>query len=55
MEMPPVEVGVSREDLLKAISEIFTGIDQEVPPSVFEFRVNRLEWVTKPEGKDCTK
>jgi hypothetical protein len=37
----------SREGLVNAITEIFTGVDQEVPLSAFESRVNWLKWVIK--------
>jgi hypothetical protein len=40
----------SRTDLLNAITEIFTGVDQEVLLSVFESWVNRHKWVIKHEG-----
>jgi hypothetical protein len=40
----------NREEFLNAITEIFTGVDQEMLPSVFESWVNRLKWVIKHEG-----
>jgi hypothetical protein len=42
----------SRNDLLNAITEIFTGVDQEVLLSVFESSVSRLKWGIKHEGRD---
>jgi hydrogenase maturation factor len=41
----------SQEDLLNAITEIFTGVDQEVLLCVFESWVNGLKWVIKHEGE----
>jgi hypothetical protein len=41
----------SREDLLNVITEIFTGLHQEVQRSVFEPWVNRLKWATQNKGK----
>jgi hypothetical protein len=45
----------SRGDILNAITEIFTGVDQEVLLSVFESWVKRLKWVIKHEEKYYTK
>jgi hypothetical protein len=45
----------SGEDLLNAITEIVTGVDQEVLPSVFESWINRLECVNNHDGKRCSK
>jgi hypothetical protein len=45
----------SQDDLLNAINEIFTGVDQEVLPRVFESWVNRLKWAIKYGGKCYTK
>jgi hypothetical protein len=45
----------SPEDFLNTINEIFIGIDQEVLLSVFESRVNRLNWMIKQEGKHYTQ
>jgi hypothetical protein len=44
-----------REDLLNAIIEIFTGVNQSDLPHVFESWVNRLKWVIKHEGKYSTE
>jgi hypothetical protein len=44
-----------REDILNAITEIFTGADQEVLLSVFESWANRVKWVTKHQRKYCTE
>jgi hypothetical protein len=44
----------SRENLLNATTEIFTGVDQEELPSVFESSVNRLKWVIKHEEEYYT-
>jgi hypothetical protein len=43
-----------REDLLNPITEIFTGVDQEVLLNVFKSYVNWLKWVIKHEGKYYT-
>jgi hypothetical protein len=45
----------SREELLNAITEIFTGVDQEALLSVFESSASRLTWVIKHDGKYYTK
>jgi hypothetical protein len=45
----------SREDILNMITEIATGVDQEVLPGVFESWVNWFNWVIKREGKYCSK
>jgi hypothetical protein len=45
----------SREDLLNVITEIFTGLRQEVLLSVFEPWVNRLKRAIKNEGTNYTK
>jgi hypothetical protein len=45
----------NQEDLLNAITKMFTGIDQEVLLSVFESWANQPKWVTKHEGKYYTK
>jgi hypothetical protein len=37
------------------ITEISTGVDQEVLLSVFEFCANLLKWVTKHERKYYVK
>jgi hypothetical protein len=42
--------GGSREDLLKVITEIFTGVDPDVLLSVFESRVNRVKWASQARG-----
>jgi hypothetical protein len=34
----------SRENLLKAIAEVFSGVDQEVPVNVFQSWVSSLKW-----------
>jgi hypothetical protein len=36
---------------LNAITELFTGVDQELLPFVFDYWVNRLKWVIKHERK----
>jgi hypothetical protein len=45
----------SREDLLNVITELFTGIKQEVLLSVFESWVNQRKRVIKHEWKHETK
>jgi hypothetical protein len=45
----------SREDLLNAITEIFTGVHQEVLLTVFESRANRIKCVVKHKAKYCAK
>jgi hypothetical protein len=45
----------SREDLLSPVTEFFTGVDQEIPLSVFESRVKLLKLAVKHEGKYSTK
>jgi hypothetical protein len=45
----------SRDDLLNTITEIVTGVDQEMLLSVFESWTNRLKWVIKHEGRYYTK
>jgi hypothetical protein len=44
----------SREDILNAITESFTGVDQGMLLSVLKSWVNRLKWVIKHEGKYYT-
>jgi histone-lysine N-methyltransferase SETMAR len=44
-----------QEHFLNAITEIFTGADQEVLLSVSESRTNRLKWVIKHDEKYYTK
>jgi hypothetical protein len=39
----------SREDLLNAVTEMFSGVNQEMVLNVFEFWVNRLNWVIRRE------
>jgi hypothetical protein len=41
----------SREDVLNAITEMFTVVDDEVLLSVFESWANRLKLVIKHQGK----
>jgi hypothetical protein len=45
----------SREDLLNAITEFFTGVGEQMLFSIFESWVNRLNLVIKHEGKDYSK
>jgi hypothetical protein len=45
----------SYENLLNAITEIFTGVDKEVLFNVFESWVNKLKWAEKHEEKYSTK
>jgi hypothetical protein len=44
-----------REDLLNAITEVFTRVDQDMLVSVFEFWANRLRSVIKHKGKHSTQ
>jgi hypothetical protein len=41
----------SREDFLNEITEIFTGVDQEVLLSISESWVNGIKWVVKQGGE----
>jgi hypothetical protein len=45
----------NREEFLNAITEIFTGVDQEVLPVVFESWVNQLKWVIKHKEQYYTE
>jgi hypothetical protein len=45
----------SGEDLLNALTEFWTGGDQEMLANVFESWVNRLKWVMKHEGNSYTQ
>jgi hypothetical protein len=36
--------GEGQEDFSNAMTEIFTGVDQETPRSVFESSANRPKW-----------
>jgi hypothetical protein len=44
----------SRDDLLNAITEIFTGVNREALWGVFESWVDRLNWLIKHESKHIT-
>jgi hypothetical protein len=45
----------SQENILSAITEFLTGVDQGVLLSVCESWVNRLKWAIKHERKDSTQ